>query len=185
MRQPAAEISACCAAFRLPTNANSDAPAVSSGATPPVPFAVALEGRASHSANSRTRMPHHIAAGAVVSYEFIPSIHPSWSPHRPVHPDAAIGPGVVIGDFCVVESDVQIGAGCLLEPYVYVKRWTTMGERNEISAGTSSAPTRWKELHRTRSYLRIGNGNKIREHFTISRGTPPSPPPKSATTTSS
>src|SRR6202035_5812415 len=24
-----------------------------------------------------------------------------------------------------------------------------------------------------RSYLRIGNGNQIREHFTISRGTPP------------
>ena len=44
--------------------------------------------------------------------------------------------GVRIGEFCVIESDVSIGAGCMLEPYVYVKRWTTLGERNEISAGT-------------------------------------------------
>ena len=53
-----------------------------------------------------------------------------------IHPDAKIGPGVSIGEFCVVESDVAIGAGCVLEPYVYVKRWTTLGERNQISAGT-------------------------------------------------
>ena len=91
-----------------------------------------------------------------------------------VHPDAAIGPGVRIGEFCVIESDVQIGAGCALEPHVYVKRWTSMGERNEISAGTvlGTDPLD-KNFTGTRSYLKIGNGNKIREHFTISRGTPP------------
>jgi UDP-N-acetylglucosamine acyltransferase len=82
-----------------------------------------------------------------------------------VHPDAAIGPGVRIGEFCVVESDVVIGAGCQLEPYVYVKRWTTLGERNEISAGTvlGTDPLD-KGFTGERSYLRIGNGNKIREH---------------------
>ena len=96
------------------------------------------------------------------------------APTARVHPDAAIGPGVRIGEFCVIESDVSIGAGCLLEPYVYVKRWTTMGERNEISAGTALGTDPLdKNFTGTRSYLRIGNGNKIREHFTISRGTPP------------
>ena len=30
-----------------------------------------------------------------------------------------------------------------------------------------------KNFDGVRSYLRIGSGNKIREHFTISRGTPP------------
>ena len=30
-----------------------------------------------------------------------------------------------------------------------------------------------KNFTGARSYLRIGNGNKIREHYTISRGTPP------------
>ncbi len=87
---------------------------------------------------------------------------------------ASIGPGVRIGEFCVVESDVVIGAGCLLEPYVYVKRWTTLGERNEISAGTvlGTDPLD-KNFSGARSYLRIGNANKIREHYTISRGTAP------------
>src|SRR2546421_10121562 len=54
-----------------------------------------------------------------------------------VHPEAAIGPGTQVGEFCVIEQDVVIGARCLLEPYVYVKRWTTMGDENEISAGTA------------------------------------------------
>jgi len=95
------------------------------------------------------------------------------APSARVHPDAVIGPGVRIGEFCVIESDVAIGANCLLEPYVYVKRWTTLGQDNEISAGTvlGTDPLD-KNFHNARSYLRIGNGNKIREHFTISRGTP-------------
>jgi UDP-N-acetylglucosamine acyltransferase len=91
-----------------------------------------------------------------------------------VHPDATIGPRTRIGEFCVVEQDVEIGADCLLEPYVFVKRWTTLGEHNEVSAGTvlGTDPLD-KNFKGERSYLRIGNGNKIREHYTISRGTQP------------
>jgi UDP-N-acetylglucosamine acyltransferase len=91
-----------------------------------------------------------------------------------IHEDACIAPGVRIGDFCVVERDVSIGPGCLLEPYVYVKRWTTLGAENEISAGTvlGTDPLD-KNFSGRRSYLRIGNRNKIREHYTISRGTAP------------
>src|ERR1700726_1516446 len=91
-----------------------------------------------------------------------------------VHPDAVIGPRVVIGEFAIVEQDVAIGAETRLEPYVYVKRWTTMGERNEISAGTvlGTDPLD-KNFTGERSYLKIGDGNKIREHYTISRGTAP------------
>ena len=46
--------------------------------------------------------------------------------------------------------------------------------RNEISAGTvlGTDPLD-KNFTGERSYLRIGNGNKIREHYTISRGTQP------------
>ncbi len=91
-----------------------------------------------------------------------------------VHPGARIGPQVVIGDYAIVEQDVVIGAFCRLEPYVYVKRWTTLGERNEIAAGTvlGTDPLD-KAFTGQRSYLRIGNGNIIREHYTISRGTQP------------
>src|SRR5271154_4906680 len=90
------------------------------------------------------------------------------------HPDAVIGPRVAIGEFVIVEPDVAIGADTHLEPYVYVKRWTTLGERNEISAGTvlGTDPLD-KNFKGLRSYLRIGNGNQIREHYTISRGTQP------------
>ena len=65
-------------------------------------------------------------------------------------------------------------ANCALEPYVYIKRWTTLGAGNEISAGTvlGTDPLD-KNFTGERSYLRIGNGNKIREHYTISRGTQP------------
>jgi UDP-N-acetylglucosamine acyltransferase len=98
----------------------------------------------------------------------------SIAPTARVHPDAVIGPGVRIGDFCIVESDVAIGPECVLEPYVYVKRWTTMGERNEISAGTvlGTDPLD-KGFTGERSFLKIGNRNKIREHYTVSRGTKP------------
>jgi UDP-N-acetylglucosamine acyltransferase len=96
------------------------------------------------------------------------------APTAVVHPEAQIGPQCRIGEYCVVERDVVLGAGCLLEPYVYIKRWTTMGERNEISTGTvlGTDPLD-KNFSGARSYLRIGNGNRIREHYTISRGTSP------------
>jgi UDP-N-acetylglucosamine acyltransferase len=96
------------------------------------------------------------------------------APTARIHPGAVIGPGCRIGEFCVIESDVSMGAECSLEPYVYVKRWTTLGERNRISAGAvlGTDPLD-KAFTGDRSYLRIGNGNQIREHYTISRGTAP------------
>jgi len=72
-----------------------------------------------------------------------------------VHPDAVIGPHVVIGEYAIVEQDVVIGTGTRLEPYVFVKRWTTLGERNEISAGT------------------VLGTDPLDKNFTISRGTAP------------
>ena len=104
------------------------------------------------------------------------SIDPSAyvAPTARVDPNAIIGPGTRISDFCIVESDATIGRACLLEPYVYVKRWTTLGDKNEISAGTilGTDPLD-KTFTGERSYLFIGNENKIREHYTISRGTKP------------
>src|SRR5450631_3408067 len=96
------------------------------------------------------------------------------APTARIHQDAVIGEHARIGEFCVVESDVTIGANCILEPYVYVKRWTTLGEHNEISAGTvlGTDPLD-KSFRGERSYLRIGDRNKIREHYTVSRGTQP------------
>lgn len=98
----------------------------------------------------------------------------SIAPTARVHPEARIGPGCVIGDFAIIESDVSLGPRCIIEPYVYIKRFTTLGEGNEISAHTvlGTDPLD-KNFQGQRSYLRIGNRNKIREHFTISRATKP------------
>lgn len=98
----------------------------------------------------------------------------SIAPSARVHPDAVLGPGCVVGEFCIIEQDVTIGAECRFEPYVMVKRWTTMGDRNEVSAGTVLGTDPLDKVFTgERSYLQIGNGNKIREHYTISRGTKP------------
>ncbi|MCC7176652.1 MAG: acyl-ACP--UDP-N-acetylglucosamine O-acyltransferase [Bryobacterales bacterium] len=103
-------------------------------------------------------------------------IHPSATvaPTARVHPEACIGPRAVIGEYTVIEADVTIGRECRLEPYVFVKRWTSMGDRNVISAGTALGTDPLdKRFTGERSYLRIGNDNTIREHYTISRGTAP------------
>ena len=96
------------------------------------------------------------------------------APTARVHPDAVIGPGVHIADFVIIERDVVIGPECNIEPYVYIKRWTTLGARNQISAGTvlGTDPLD-KNFKGERSYLKIGDDNIIREHYTISRGTQP------------
>jgi UDP-N-acetylglucosamine acyltransferase len=96
------------------------------------------------------------------------------APTARIHPDARVGPQCVVADYCVIESDVVLGARCRLEPYVFIKRWTTLGDDNEISAGTvlGTDPLD-KNFTGERSYLRIGHRNRIREHYTISRGTQP------------
>jgi UDP-N-acetylglucosamine acyltransferase len=91
-----------------------------------------------------------------------------------VHPEARIGPCVRIGEFCIIEQDVTVGAHSTLEPHVYIKRWTTLGERNTISAGAVLGTDPFdKKFTGARSYLKICSGNTIREHHTISRGTEP------------
>ncbi len=96
------------------------------------------------------------------------------APTARVAPSARIGPDTVIGDFSIIEDDVVVGARCRIEPYVLVKRWTDLGTDNEVSSGAvlGSDPLD-KTFQGERSYLKIGHRNKIREHFTISRGTEP------------
>jgi UDP-N-acetylglucosamine acyltransferase len=98
----------------------------------------------------------------------------SIAPTARIHPNALVGPRTVVRDYCVIEDDVTIGADCLLEPYVFVKRWTTLGDGNQISAGTALGTDPLdKNFTGERSYLIIGHRNRIREHYTISRGTQP------------
>ena len=82
------------------------------------------------------------------------------APTARVDPDAVVGANVQIGEFVIIDRDVVIGPGCSLEPYVYVKRWTTLGSRNQISAGTvlGTDPLD-KNFKGDRSYLKIGRAH--------------------------
>ena len=105
------------------------------------------------------------------------AIHPSAqvAATARIHPDAEIGPDCVIGDYCVIEPDVAMGARNRLEPYVYIKRFTAIGDDNLFSAGAALGTDPFDKAFNpsSRSYLRIGSRNTIREHWTISRGTKP------------
>lgn len=104
------------------------------------------------------------------------AVHPSAkiAATARIAPGAEIAEEVEIGEFVIVEDDVVIGARTKLEAHVVVKRWTTLGAGNQISAGTvlGTDPLD-KNFSGERSYLKIGDGNRIREHYTISRGTEP------------
>ena len=78
-------------------------------------------------------------------------IHPSAKIHPTalVADGAVIGEDVVIGPFCIIEGSVEIKARTVLNSHIVVKGDTVIGEDNHI----------------------IGNGNRIREHVTIHRGT--------------
>jgi UDP-N-acetylglucosamine acyltransferase len=91
-----------------------------------------------------------------------------------IAPTAKLGDGVQIGPFSVVEDDVTIGADCILESRVAIKRGTTLGEKNHLFEGVvvggipqhTNVPA---ELGR----LRIGSGNSIRENVTIHKAMHP------------
>ena len=92
-----------------------------------------------------------------------------------IHPGARVDPSTIVGDHCIIEDDVVIGPNNRLEPFVVIKRYTTLGEGNHLFAGAQLGidpfDKKFREEHP--SYLRIGNRNSIREFVTISRGTQP------------
>lgn len=91
-----------------------------------------------------------------------------------VSPKARIGEDVQIGPFCIVEDEVEIGAGTVLDSHVVIKNYTTLGEKNHLYMGVvlGSDPLD-KHFAGARSYLRIGNRNIWREYSTSSVGTMP------------
>ena len=87
---------------------------------------------------------------------------------------AIIKKGVSIGPYCIVEDDVEIGAGTRLDSHAIIKQYTTLGEQNHLYPGVvlGNDPED-RNFACPRSYLRIGNRNVFREFSSASRGTPP------------
>lgn len=97
-------------------------------------------------------------------------IHPS----AVVSPQARLGRNVVIGPFCVVEEETEIGEGCRLESRVVVKRGTTLGPDNHVFDGaTLGGLPQHAHMPERCGRLVIGAGNCLREYVTIHRALKP------------
>lgn len=90
-----------------------------------------------------------------------------------IHPDAKLGENVSVGAFSIIDADVTIGDNCTIDPHVWVTGHTTLGTENFIGFGShiGGDPQDVSFDKATRSGVKIGNHNTIREHVTIHRST--------------
>lgn len=100
----------------------------------------------------------------------MPQIHPSAL----VDDAAVLADDVIVGPYCVIEGEVHIGAGTVLEHHVHLKGPLWMGEGNHIYCfvclgadpnDRSFAPCR------PGAGTRIGDRNTLRESVSIHRAT--------------
>jgi UDP-N-acetylglucosamine acyltransferase len=87
-----------------------------------------------------------------------------------VHPDANLHPTVRVGPYAVIDGGVELGAGCVVGPHVYITGLATIGPNNRFHAGCviGGAPQDLKYKDEP-TRLRIGAGNEFREHVTVHR----------------
>ncbi len=89
-----------------------------------------------------------------------------------IHPDAELGENVTVGPYSVVGEHVTIDDGCTIGSNVLIDGYTMIGKNNRIFHGAAigTAPQDLK-YNGAKSYLRIGNGNVIREYVTMNPAT--------------
>ena len=92
-----------------------------------------------------------------------------------VAPDAKLADSVEVGPYCVIEEDVEIGAGTRLMGQCRIGAHTVMGENNLVYpfAAIGTDPEDYSYDPAQVSYTKIGNGNRFREGVTVNRGTMP------------
>jgi len=89
-----------------------------------------------------------------------------------VHPGASIADGVEIGPYAVIGEHVRIGKGTKVGPHTVIDGWTEIGEENTIfhMASIGAVPQDLK-YRGEETWLKIGNGNTIREFASLHLGT--------------
>lgn len=94
-------------------------------------------------------------------------------PRAVVDSGATLGADVQVGPFCVIGPDVTLGDGCRLDAQVVVTGPTKIGAGTRIwpMASVGADPQDLK-YGGERTFLEIGEENRIREFVTINRGTP-------------
>lgn len=98
----------------------------------------------------------------------MPQIHPSAI----VSPEAVIADDVTIGPFTVIEGPVKLGAGVKVAGHVCITGDTEIGEGCDIGWGAvvGADPQDLSFDRSTRSGVRLGPFNALREYVTIHRG---------------
>ena len=89
-----------------------------------------------------------------------------------VDPGAALGPGVTVGPYSIIDGQVSIGADTQVGPHVVIRPYTTIGKRCRIFqfAVVGEIPQDLK-FGGEETKLVIGDDNVIREFATLHRGT--------------
>ena len=97
----------------------------------------------------------------------MPAVHPTAF----VDPSAQLEDGVEIGPQAFIDADVVIGAGTIIMHGAHISRWTTLGKKNLIYPhAIIGHDPQDIGYHGEKAYTIIGNGNVMREGFTVHRG---------------
>jgi UDP-N-acetylglucosamine acyltransferase len=89
-----------------------------------------------------------------------------------IHPEARLADHVSVGPYTVIGEYVVIGSGTRIAGHVVIEGWTQIGRDNQIFQFSSigAAPQDLKYSDQ-KTYLKIGDRNRIREFTTLNRGT--------------
>ncbi len=84
---------------------------------------------------------------------------------------AKIGKNVSIGPWTCIGADVEIGDGCEIGSHVVIKGPSKIGPNNRIFQFSSVGEIcQDKKFEGEEAWLEVGEGNTIREHCTLNRG---------------
>jgi len=89
-----------------------------------------------------------------------------------VDPAAKLGPGTVVGPYCIVAAGVSLGENCWLQHHVTLEGPLAAGRGNKFYAYCSiGQQTQDLKYKGEPTYLDIGDDNVFREFVTINRST--------------
>ncbi len=89
-----------------------------------------------------------------------------------IDPKAELASDVEVGPYSIIGKGVKIGKGTVVGPHVVIEPDTEIGENNKIYHGASlGGDPQDVSFNDEPTFVRIGNGNIIREYVTIHRAT--------------
>jgi UDP-N-acetylglucosamine acyltransferase len=96
------------------------------------------------------------------------NIHPTAL----ISSEAEIAPDAVVGAYAIIEGPVKIGMGCKIAPHAQIVGNTVIGDGTTVGRGAiiGEAPQDTSFKPATKSGVRLGCHNVIRELVTIHRG---------------